>query len=128
MQRLTKNILVIPTNNLQQALVTVLIHPQQLHTFNKILDIYLLNELQVNQYQDSHFDRSIKNDFIWQDLTEYFKSSSKNQINYEHVMSLIDLMEHFIYTEIFNALGQMLKITEYSLVIPDAIVLEVKNV
>ena len=87
-----------------------------------------MNELQVNQYQYSHFDRSIKNDFIWQDLTEYFKSSSKNQINYEHVMSLIDLMEHFIYTEIFNALGQMLKITEYSLVIPDAIVLEVKNV
>jgi hypothetical protein len=109
-------------------LVTVLIQPQQLHTFNKILDIYLLNELQVNQYQDSHFDRSIKNDFIWQDLSEYFKSSSKNEINYEHVMSLIDLMEHFIYTEIYNALGQMLKITEYSLVIPDAIVLEVKNV
>lgn len=99
---------------------------QQFLTFNKILDVYLNNELQINQYPD--VDRIIKNDFIWQDLTQHLKTYGKKEINYDHVMSLIDLMEHFIYTEMYNAMGQILKITEYSLIIPNAVVLEVKNV
>lgn len=111
---------------MQEALVAALIQPQQLLTFNKILDVYLLNELQINQYQD--IDRTIKNDFIWQDLNQYLQSFGKHEINYDHAMSLIDMLELFIYTEIYNAVGQVLKITEYSLIIPDAIVLEVKDV